>query len=108
MANQPTNLFDMYKVNKIEKGFIEIHAQNQIIEKIMNVLEKEHTNQNDIIQFINATLLLSSYKDKESLDQRYKDLIKEVLEKFEDIEVYNTLTDLCKVCWEFSNLKFVK
>ncbi|MGV3467432.1 MAG: hypothetical protein ACO1OT_19355 [Heyndrickxia sp.] len=108
MENQPKNLFDMYKVNKMEKGFIEIHSQNQIIEKIMNLLEKEKRNQNDIILFINASLLLGTYSDKESLDQRYKELVREATERFDDIEVYNTLTDLCKICWEFSNIKFMK
>lgn len=105
MENQPTNLFDLIKVNKIQKGFIEINSENKLIEMLISLFQVERQNQNKILQFISNSLLLGTYTDKLTLDQKYKGLVNEA-STFEEIEVYNTLTDLCKLCWEYSTLKF--
>ncbi|SEQ29300.1 hypothetical protein SAMN05216232_2155 [Virgibacillus subterraneus] len=101
MNKQPENLFDLVKVNKSYKGYIEINSDLNLLSTLMELFQEGREDNEKLIKLINSSLLLGQCKDRKELDQKYKEIINEIGE-FDEIEVYNTLTEWGKLCWEIS------
>ncbi|MBD1221903.1 hypothetical protein [Virgibacillus halodenitrificans] len=101
MNRQPENLFDFVKVNKSYTGYVEINSDFNLLTTIITLIHQRPEDHEKLIKLINSSLLLSLCKDRKEMDEKYRELINQIGE-FEEIEVYNTLADWVKLCWEIS------
>ncbi|WP_408011153.1 hypothetical protein ACJROX_12950 [Pseudalkalibacillus sp. A8] len=101
MGKQPENLFDLVKVNKNYKGFIEVNSDQNLLSKVIELFQEEREQNHELINVINNSLILGQCRDKRDLEEKYKEVIRTIGE-FDDIEVYNTLTEWSRLCWEIS------